>query len=1057
MNQHLTPFGIVGAGGGKKKSGGATEQPNSLHSKQIARIVDLLSEGPIVGPVNGAKSIYFDGVPIISPDGTSNFTNYSIVGAGGWPDQDVLKGFAQQQAETGVGAQVKKPTPITRTIINGDVDRARITVSVPALQIVNTSSGDIRGTSVVFDVFLQSNGGGYQLVTRHEISGKTNTRYQRALSFPLTGSPPWNIRVTRVTDDSTTTNLQNDLYWDSYTEIIDQKVNYTLSSVIGVTVDSEQFQSVPKRTYEIKGLIINVPSNYDPETRVYTGVWDGTFKAAWTNNPAWIFYDLVTNSRYGLGRFISQTEVNKWALYKIGQWCDVNVSDGKGGVEPRFVCNVVINTLQEAYDLLNTMAATFRGSAYWAGGEMVATADMPSDPVALYTNANVIDGTFNYHGSDLRSRHNMAVVAWNDPDNLGENRLSIVEGDIDSIARLGIQKVDLAAVGCTSEGQAIRTGRWQLYTDTYEGESVDFVAGLDTAWARPGEIVKVADINVGGQRRGGRVIASTTISITTDAPIPMQAGVQYAVSVMLAGGIVATSQYISNIDADVTVIPLSPPLASAPLLDSIFVITSTDLDATLWRVVTTRERDGDKYEMTCIRHFPGKWDAVENNIPLAIPDISNIGIIDPITNLNVTDYLVALSTISVGVRMLISWTSSAPQFEVAIRPKNGNWMRAVISQTAYDIEALESVYDVWITPMNLLGRRGATTKITYEVIGRSAQPADVTNFRINIVNGVAMFQWAPATDIDVIIGGTFEIRYSPRTSGVTWTSSNTQLQAIPGTATSVELPYRAGTYLIKARDILGLQSKNPAMITATQSDQATTTFVRICESPTWPGTKSNVQVQMPQEWLIITDSGTGPGIYTFQQKIDMGGTFPVRLYVDMLAFPYYEDDIFIDSRTDPVDTWQSWDSSQDDGLGSVTIQVSQTNDDPASGSAVWSDWTQFIGSDYTGRGFRFRAWLDAPDGQNVAIEQLCIIADVSAKMDYGSDIPWPAATTIMHISYAFNFVYEPAISIAVQEGVPGDTFKITNKTQGGFDLQILKSNGTPVGANRTFDWTAQGY
>ena len=1055
MNQHLMPFGIVGAGGGKKKSSGGTEQPNSLHSKQIARIVDLLSEGPIVGPVNGAKSIYFDGVPLVSSDGTANFSNYSVVGAGGWPDQDVLKGFAQQQAEIGVGTKVTVATPLTRTIINSNVERARITVSVPALQVVNTKNGDIRGTNVVFDVFLQSNGGGYQLVTRHEISGKTNTRYQRALSFPLTGNPPWNIRVVRVTADSAVTSLQNDLYWDSYTEIIDQKVNYTLSAVIGVTIDAEQFQSIPKRTYEIKGLIINVPSNYNPETRIYTGTWDGTFKAAWTNNPAWIFYDLVTNSRYGLGRFISQAEVNKWALYKIGQWCDANVSDGKGGVEPRFVCNVVINTLQEAYDLLNTMAATFRGSAYWAGGEMVATADMPSDPVALYTNANVIDGTFNYHGADVRSRHNMAVVAWNDPDNLGENRLTPVEGDIDSIARLGIQKIEINATGCTSEGQAIRTGRWQMYTDTYEGETVDFVAGLNTAWARPGEIVKVADINVGGQRRGGRVVASTTTSITTDAPIPVKAGVQYAVSVTRADGVISTSQYNPTANANVTVIPLAPPLPSAALLDSVFVITSTDLDATLWRVATARERDGDKYEMTCIRHFPGKWDAIEKNIPLTIPDITNIGSIAGISNLNVKDYLVALSPISIGVRMLISWTSSAPQFEVATRPENGNWTRAVISQMAYDIDALEAKYDIWITPMNLLGRRGQTTKITYNVVGRTAVPADVQNFRINIVNGVAMFQWAPTADIDVVIGGSFELRYSPKPTGATWTSSNTQLASIPGTATSVELPYRSGTYLIKARDILGMMSKNAAIISATQEDQSTTTFVRICENPTWPGTKSNVQVQMPQEWLILTDSGAGIGTYTFQQMIDMGGVFPVKLYVDMLAFPFYEDDTFVDQRLDNVDIWQSWDSAKDDGQGAVTIQVRQTNNDPASGSAVWSPWTQFIGSEYEGRGFQFRALLAAPDGQNVAVEELCIIADVSAKMAYDSDVAWTGAK--MHITYPFTFVYMPSIAIAVQQGVVGDTFRITAKTRSGFDIELINSAGAVITAARTFDWIAQGY
>ena len=1059
MNQHVYPSMIAGAGGGKKKGGGGgTEAPNDLRSHQLARIIDLLSEGPIVGPVNGEKSIYFDGVPIMSADGTKNFTSYSVVGNAGMPDQPILKGFSSQQAEIGVGVQVKKAVAVTRTITNGDVDRARVTVSVPSLQVVNTDNGNIRGTNVVFDLFLQSNGGGYQLVTRHEITGKTNTRYQRALTFPLIGSPPWNIRIVRVTDDSTTTSLQNDLYWDSYTEIIDDRVNYTLSSVIGVTIDAEQFQAIPKRTYDIEGLIIQVPSNYDPRARTYSGIWDGTFKSEWTNNPAWIFFDVVTNTRYGLGKFIGQSEVNKWALYRIAQWCDEQVPNGKGGYEPRFVCNVVINTLQEAYDLVNTLAATFRGSAYWAGGEMVAVADMPSDPVAIYTNANVIDGKFNYHGADVRSRHNMAVVAWNDPENLGENRLTIVEGDTDSISRLGIQKIDISATGCTSESQAVRTGRWELYTDTYEGSTVDFIAGLDTAWARPGEIIKVADINVGGDRRGGRVVASTVASITLDAPIPVLANVQYAVSAYLENGDLATSIYASPVDADVTVLPISPAFASAPLVESIVVLTSSDLDATLWRVVTARERDGDKYEMSCVRHFPGKWDLIEKNIPLTIPDTTNIGNIAPITNLNVKDYLVALSSISIGVRMLISWTSSAPQFEVAVRPKNGNWVRSVISQSAFDMEAVETDYEIWITPMNLLGRRGLTSKSVYTVIGRSAPPEDVRNFRIQVINGVAMFQWAPSTDIDVIIGGGFEIRYSPRTTSVTWPSSNTQLSSIPGSATTAELPYRPGTYLIKSFDILGIYSKNPAIVVATVGSDDSKTFVRICEDPTFPGVKENVRIQMPQEWLIITDSGAGLGTYYFQQMIDMGSVFPVRLIVDMLAFPYYEDDTYIDDRPGLVDEWQSWDSAIDDGQGMVTIQVSQTNNDPASGSAVWTEWKQFISGEYTGRGFRFRAWLDAPDGQNVAIEQLCIIADVTAKIDQGNDYTWVPVK--QHVSFHFPFVYIPSISIAVQQGIVGDTFRITNKTQTGFDIELIKADGSIIqvaDGPRSFDWIASGY
>jgi len=1048
------PSVIAGQGGGGGKrgrgGGGGTEAPNPLKSKQIARVIDLLSEGPIVGPVDGAKSIYFDGVPVESDDGTPNFSGWSIAGNSGWPDQPVLAGFAEQQAETSVNLQVKTTLPITRTIINADVNRCRVTVSVPALQR-QESDGDIKGTSLIFEVYLQSNGGGYQLVTRHEISGKTNTRYQRALTFNLTGSPPWDIRIVRITADSTKLTLQNDLYWDSYTEIIDSKVNYTLSAVLGVTIDAEQFQSIPKRTYDIKGLLVQVPSNYNPETLVYTGTWDGTFKQAWTNNPAWVFYDLVTQSRYGLGDFVKAADIDKWALYKIAQWCDQLVPNGQGGSEPRFTCNVVISTQQEAFDLLASLASVFRGSVFWAGGQMVTVADQPADPVALYTNANVIDGAFNYHGGDVRARHNMYTVRWNDPDNLGEPRPVIVE-DIASISKLGIQREEIQAIGCTSEAQAIRVGKWALYTDNYEAETVDFVAGLEAAWARPGDIVKIADVNVGGERRGGRLVAATTTQLTLDAPVNFVSGRTYYVSCVMPDGTVATSQATAS-PGNQTVIGVS--FATAPLPDTVFVIASSDLEPTLWRVLTARQSEKDRYEMSGVRHLPDKWAYVEKNVPLKKPDVSNIGGVPGISNLNAKDYLVALSPISIGVRMLVSWQSTAPAFDIAWRQKDGNWMRQRVDQTAHDVEVQEGDYEIWVTPVSVIGRRGTTSKLNYTVVGRSAPPADVANFRIQVKGDVALFQWAPATELDVMIGGGFEIRHSSRTSGVGWVSSNKVLTSIPGTATSVELPYRPGTYLIKALDISGIYSANASTVVTTLTTQRIKQFVRISESPTWTGAKSNVQIRMPQEWIVITDENAGSGIYTFANQIDMGGVFPVILTVDMLAFPFYESDVFIDERTGLVDDYQNFDSTFDDGDGMVSIRVRQTDNDPASPSAIWSDWAQFMSGEYTGRGFQFQAWLDAPDGQNVAVEELSVIADVSAKMEQGADIAW--VPNKMRINFTVKFQYTPSISVAIQNGSVSDYFVITNKSRTGFDLELKTTGNAIITGARTFDWAAHGY
>lgn len=1049
------PFVIAGRGGGGGKrgrgGGGGSEAPNSLKSRQIARIIDLLSEGPIVGPWDGAKSVYFDGVPVLGDDGTPNFENWTIAGNSGWPDQPVLPGFAQQQGEVAVSLQIKKDTPLTRTILNGDVNRCRVTVSVPALQVQNTTSGDIKGTSVVFRVYLQSNGGGFALVTEHTISGKTNTRYQRALAFPLTGDPPWDIRLERVTADSTKNNLQNDLYWDSFTEIIDQKINYTLSAVIGYTIDAEQFQTIPKRVVDCGGLIISVPSNYDPITRVYTGVWNGTFKQAWTDSPAWVLYDLVTQNRYGLGDFVSINDIDKWGLYSISQWCDALVPNGRGGQEPRWTFNGVVSSQQEAFDLLAAVASVFRGGMYWAGGQMVGMADKPSDPVAQYTNANVLDGAFSYHDADIFARKTQYLVRWNDPTNLGEPRPALVE-DQTGIAKFGIKRDEIIAIGCTSEGQAQRVGEWAIYTDVYEGQTVDFVPGLEAAWARPGDIIQIADVNVGGERRGGRIVSATTTAITLDAAVTLIVGQTYYLSCILPDGAVVTRK-VSTGGGSHTKLTVAA-FAEAPLPDTVWVLASSDLQPTLWRVLTARQTDTDRYEIVAQRHLPGKWDYIERDKPLSQPDISNIGIIPPVKGLNAKDYLVVLSPISLGVRMLISWQSLAPVFDLAYRPVNGNWIRVRVDQTAHDVEVEEGDYDIWITPLNVIGRRGVTTKIRYTVVGKVAPPADPVNFRIQLVENVAMFQWAPATEIDMIIGGSFEMRYSPQTAGATWASAGTVLTSIPGTATTVELPYRRGTYMLKARDAGGTYSAN-AVAVITNIVGATQSFVRICEQPTWLGTKVNCKVQLPQEWLIITDEQAGLGTYTFKNQIDMGGVFPVVLSVDMLAFPYYEGDVFIDARPGLVDDWQSWDSAIDDGEGMVTVQVRQTDGDPASGTSVWSAWTQFIAGEYVARGFQFRALMDAPPDQNVAIEQLCIIADVTAKQESGADTVWQPSK--QRINFLVKFKYVPAVSIAIQNAALGDYFVISNKSNTGFDLELKNSTGAIITAARTFDWIAAGY
>lgn len=1054
----IGPRPIGGAMFGAPGGEGGEEAPNTLKSRQTARVVDLLGEGPIVGPWNGLESIYYDGVPLQRKNRPGyNFSNFTITGVSGYPNQPTLKGFKVQESEIGVGVQLKKNQPITRRISAAETDRVRITVSVPAL-MKTMDNGNIKGTTVQFRVRMQANNGGYQTVTTNVIDGKTNTQYQRQLVFQLKGQAPWDIQLERLTDNSNDLKLQNDLYWDAYTEIIDAKINYRLSSVIGHTVRAEDFDNIPTRAYDCGGLLVRYPSNYDPHTHTYSGTWDGTFLTGWCNNPAWVFYDLVVEGRYGIGNFISEADVDKWELYTIARWCDGRVDDGSGtgSTEPRWVFNGAITEQYEAYDLLANIASVWRGSAFWAGGSLVTICDMPADPVFQFTNANVVEGRFSYQGADRRARHNQIAVAWNDPANLGERRLAIVE-DQDAIAKNGVQKTDAVAMGCTRESQAIRVGKWMLYTENYESETVAFLAGMEGAYVRPGHVIQISDVAVTGKRVNGRIKAVTSGTITLDAPVTLTSGAAYFLSYVKPDGTVVTIGVTAAPNTPVSTLNLTAGWSGGvqPLIDSIWVLSTASLEPTLWHVISAKPNGADRYDINAVTHNPSKWSYIEKGFELENPDISDIGGDFEISNLTISEYLYQMSPIAVGTKMLISWQSTAPYFDVAYREINGPWVRlSAITQQTVEVDVLESAYEIWVTPVNGLGLRGDTTKVDYTVSGKSDAPSTPTNFRVQQVTGVAMFQWATAPELDVLVGGSYEMRYSPRTLDATWSSSNTVIRSIPGTATTVELPYRPGTYLLKAKDVSGLMSFDAAMIVITGSDSMFTQFVRICEQPAWAGTHSDTTIRMPQEWLILADGKTS-GIYTFANQLDIGGIFSIRLTVDMLAFPYIPGVSFIDERTGLVDEWSNWDDPGGDGQGMVTVRMRQTNDDPTSGSANWSAWTQFIGGDYTARGFQFQAWLTAPPGQNIAVEELCIIADVSNKNDSGADIVW--VPTKMHIPYVVKFFTVPAISVVVQNAVTGDTIRITNKTKTGFDLELLNSAGAVITGSRTFDWIAQGY
>lgn len=1080
MNAPFFPMQIAGSGGGKS-GGGGDEAANTLKSRQTAKLVDALSEGPIRGVVSGIKGVYYDGVVLQNTSGTKNFTNANVQFVNGYPDQPIMKGFTAQQTETSVSQQILFGIPLIRSIVNTDTDRARITVSVPSLQEAQDDGG-IKGASVKFRIELQTNGGGYRSLGDFEISGKTTSKYQRAIAFLLPEPGPWDIRLTRLTKDSTSSKLQNDLYWDSYTALIDARVNYTLTACVGTIIDSKQFSSIPKRTFLTDGLLVNIPTNYNPDAATYDGVWDGNFKTDWTNNPAWVLYDLVVQSRYGIGDFIKPEQVDKWALYKIAKWCDERINNGKGGTERRWTCNIQIMDQQQAFDLLNQIAGVFRGFMYWNGGQMVAVADQPKDPVMSFTNANVIDGTFNYAGSDIRARHTMAQVSWKDPTRLGDQRVANCEVSKELISRYGIQKTEFEAVGCTRESQALRTGNWTLYTEHYEGEVATHKGSYECAYLHPGDIFQVSDVLIAGSRRGGRVgVGSTNSSVATDAPLDnVSTSATLYLSCVMSDGTVQTRQALAG--SDPNFIPLVTPFSEAPLPDTVWVLSEVGrVEPTLWRTLSTKQSDVNVYDVEAQRHFPQKWDYIENNLAFSEPSISTTQPIPDLpTDLRLLEYIVQTSAISLAVRGTLSWISTAPRFRVGWRIENGNWEYAETDQKAIDLPLTAGNWEFMVIPISPIGMAGPTARLDTVVAGLTAPPQGPLNLRVNVVDGVALFEWSPTTELDVKIGGHYELRHTSSTgTGATWVGAQTIIPTIPGASSSVETSYRTGTWFLRTFDSSGQPSATWGTIIADDPDERFTEYARICESPDWLGHHDNTQVRDPEEWLTLGATGelwdaqlgetldTWPDIdvlgdvgdhsathgeYTFFNQFDAGGVFPIRFSTDILAFAFEYPDSFIDSRQTNADDWTSWDDLGDDLEGRITLQIRTTNDDPTSPSALWSDWSVFNGGTYTARGFQFKAILDAPEGQNIGVETLCILADFREKIDHGDDVVYSAAD--LNIPFNIKFYLVPAVTLTIQDAQQGDTAEIIFKSRESFTVRITNAG---VQVNRTFDWHAMGY
>ncbi|MFX3419981.1 phage tail protein, partial [Klebsiella pneumoniae] len=731
---------IIAGAGGKKSSGSSrtpVEADDTVNSNVKVSILDLLGEGVIGGLKYGAKSIFLNDLPLQNSDDTYNHSGVTWWFRDGSQDQSIIEGFDYTETPKTIGLQVKKTSAVTMAVDSDSADRFRVILKFPSLKSVDKKTGDTSGTSVTYKFQVSSAGGAFvDVAPEGESSGTVTLTAKKAgvyyrsymLNLPKPGSK-YQVRVVRVTDDNKdTTYLANDIYVDTVGEIINTNMNYPNSALVGLSVNSAQFgSSMPSRSYLISGMKIRVPSNYDEVTNEYRGTWDGSFKLLSSSNPAWILYDLVTNKRYGLGEFVRESMFDLGQLYQIGRYCDALVDDGFGGKEKRFAINTQITTLQDAYRCVQDIAGAFRGMVYWAGGMVHVTQDSPSDPIAIYSNSNVIDGRFSYKGSARKDRPSVALITYNNKEDNYKQNIEYVE-DLEAIKRYGIRKTESVAFGCTSRGMAHRVGLWTLYTGRMESDVITFQTGMDSAFLVPGDVILIHDKFRAGRRNSGRVVASTANSITLDSTVDMtKAGTITFINA--EGRMISRDILESGVVSKVT-FKDAVNEADRPVADGIWVISQSDLKPLQARVVgVTQGEDGVGSTITCIQNNPSKYAAIDDGAVL-IPQ--NTTVLDPTfskpENLKITEGTYLSSPGNLNVSLTATWEGKSAEYWVSWRRSDAgnvsNWQTAKVNEEQFEVKpvAESGKYDFQVYGVSVSGRKTEILSTTYQVLGTMTPP-----------------------------------------------------------------------------------------------------------------------------------------------------------------------------------------------------------------------------------------------------------------------------------------------------------------------------------------------
>ena len=1032
-----------------------------------------------------------------------NFQNVDFTPRFGTANQTHIPGIESSESTTAVGVVVTKATPVTRTITNTDVDAIKVSITLPQMQEAR-QNGDLLGSSITLQVLVQYNSGGYTTVITDTITGRTADAYQKDYRVNITGAFPVDIRVVRVTDDSTSASLINAFQWTSFSEIIDDKQTYPNSAYLSLRLDSQQFSSIPRRKYRVRGVKVRIPgaganSSGTPTVDNATGrivyptgyIFNGVMGAAtYTNCPAMVLLDLLTNIRYGLGNHITDASLDLFSFVSASKYANTLVDDGLGGQEARMSANVLLQSADEAFNLINDLSGVMRCMPIWSAGAMTITQDKPTDASYLFNLSNVTDNGFNYTGSDLKQRHSVVSVSYFNMDTQ-EIDFEVVE-DSTAVSKIGVNLKQVKAFACTSRGQAARLGRAILFAEQNESEVVNFTTSIDSGFVvRPGAVIEINDPVRAGVRRGGRVNAATTTTITVDdtANTDLPTTNSPTISVIMPDGTVETKN-ITGISG--AVVSVDSAFSTTPNVNTIWLIQDTTVVAQKFRVVAVEEQDDITYSISALSYVPEKYAFIEDGTALPTRTVSILNQpVDPPNNVVADEKIVVVNNQAVA-KLIISWQpiTGVTQYQVNYRFNNGNYTSQTVSRPDYEIFNTEKgVYEIQVFAYNAALEISATSSdITFNAVGKTAVPANVQNLTAEpISDKLIRLRWDLSTDVDVTHGGRVYVRHSTDASGAaTFSNSVDLIEALAGNTTEATVPRLEGEYLLRFADDSGILSASSTSIILdlpdTQGSLLAQTRREDTDSPKFQGTKTNVSFDATTNSLNLAGGGNFDditdfdavlslddfggilplGTYDFATTLDLGGVFSVDLQRHFLTEGFLPSNL-LDARG-LIDDYTDFDGTEATAVNAELL-VRTTQTDP-SGSPSYSAFQTFANGTYKARGLQFRAKLTSSDpAQDIKVTQLGYTATFQRRTEQSATaISSGAGAKSITFDKAFftgtsalNGVNSslPSIGITAQNMASGDYFEVTSVSGTGFTVHFKNSSNASI--SRNFNYSAVGF